>query len=248
MPNALKVLWRWGSKIVEVRDLLDKFGLLKIMLSIIVAVAIFIGSHLKSLAWPETFTLALVVFAVVLELSVRLTEIIRRTVKVKLIPAMGPFPVQLLKVTNLGAPQTLRADCALLQRRNDNRNQLHRSTFRMEWDYQDVRTSARLSRGGSRNLVVATAGETRGVDQGHPYEMEWIAVTGLSANGQREEKQRSTWNRGDSLPEYDLEITITGKNQKPHIEYFTLKAGHATALEMFTIGRPVTASTHVVAA
>jgi len=155
-------------------------------------------------------------------------------VSVKLIPASGPAEVQLLEVKNLGARQTFRADCTLLRRRNDP-NQLHCSTFRMEWDKPNGRTRAWLTHGGSRNLVVATASEVRGVDQGHPYQMEWIAITGLSDNGQRKEIQRSMWNHGDALPEYDLKVTITSGDQEPHVECFTLRAGRTSALEMFAI-------------
>lgn len=155
-------------------------------------------------------------------------------VNVKLIPAIGPASVQLLEVKNLGSPQTFRADCTLLQRRNDV-NRLHRSTLRMEWDHPSRRTSGKLPRGGSRNLIVAIADKMRGTDQGHPYEMEWIAITGLSGDYERKEIERTTWNYGDALPEYDLQITITSGDQEPHVECFTLRAGKTSAMEMFAI-------------
>jgi hypothetical protein len=94
----------------------------------------------------------------------------------------------------------------------------------MEWQYHDIGNSGKLNHGGSRNLVVATAGQVGGLD--------WAAVTGLDAKGNREEKQKSIWDYGEPTPEYDLKITITSENQKPHVAFFTVKVPDYAALEM----------------
>jgi len=147
----------------------------------------------------------------------------------------------LVKVENLGEEQALRADCTVLNRRND-QNPLHRSTFGMEWAASEKRI-ATLPRGSSCNLVVAKASEIKGrpTEARRPPEedMNLMQIWGLSGQGEQgEEKESSRWYYGDKLPEYDLKITVTGENQKPHVECFTLKAGRASALEMFAIPCP----------
>jgi len=231
----------WNENFGTIQSLLKNLGLWQFIAALSLAAAVSIWSHLKQLQGPEIFVMALTALTCGVLLVFLVPELLHPRVKVKLTPINGPSPTQLLTVENGGSKQVLRADCTILQRRNDP-NRLLPLTFRMEWEYRDLRTSGKLSHGGQRNLVIATAGETRGVDQGHPFEMKWIAITGLSVDGQREEKQRSPWNYGDELPEYDVKITVTSENRKQHVECFTVKAGQTSALEMFAIACPVTAS------
>jgi hypothetical protein len=214
-----------------VRNFLLLLGWWQPILALFSAIAVFAWSHVKQLSGPVAFALALFTLASVLELSIRLPEIFRRKVRVRLSPAKGPDLIQLLNVENLGEPVTLRAHCTLLNRRNDP-NQLHYSTFPMEWDAPQKR-AVELRRGDSCNLVVARA------DRGPaPDDMAWIEICGLSADDKRETKENSRWYRGDNLPEYDLQITIIGENHRPHVECFTLRAGRTSALEMFAIPCP----------
>ncbi|HEX5422064.1 MAG TPA: hypothetical protein VFW94_00825, partial [Candidatus Acidoferrales bacterium] len=171
---------------------------------------------------------------VVLFLILIIPEVLRKKVKVVLTPAQGPSPIQLLEVRNSGTPSSLGAECTLLDRRNDP-NMLHRSTFRMEWQ-GPYKRSVKLRRGGSYNLAVAEAGDE--VTRNHT--MQWMKICGLSDKDEREPKETSKWNRGDTLPEYDLKIRIIGENQKPHVQCFTVRAGKSAALEMFAIPCPKT--------
>ena len=216
---------------IELWNFLDKVGLLKIIGSFAAATVISIASYVKRLPWPITVTIALVVFGSVVELSIRLPELLRRKVKVALIPAAGPASIQLLAVRNLGYQQTLRAECTLLTRRNDP-NALHRQTFRLEWDAPNKR-AVTLRHGGSCNLIIATAGQE--------HSMVYLQICGLGTDNPREIKESSRWSWGNTPPEYDMEISIIGDGfQKPYVERFTLKAGKGNAaMELFSIDHRV---------
>lgn len=223
---------RWFDRIADARSLLDTVGLLKTGAATVFATLIFVWSHARHYWGPWAFVASLATFAIALELCVRLPEVLRRTVKVKLIPASGPAAIQLLNVRNCGKEQTFRAECTLLERRNDP-NALHRSTFRLEWDGSNKR-ALKLRRGGSANLVVAIAGETRERDQGGPSRFEWLEICGLSGDNQREAKESSMWQRGaHQFPEYDVEIRIIGNTgQKSYAQRFTVKPGRTSAIQM----------------
>lgn len=222
--------WSWFDRVSEVWSLLEKIGLSKLVIAAGSASVIFVGSYLKRLPWPITVTCGLVVFAVVLWLSKLIP--IGRKISVRLIPASGPSSVQLLNVKNLGAEQTFRAECTLLARRNDP-NELHHSSFRLEWEGAYKR-SVKLRSHGSCNLVIAEAGRTVAKDsRGNPNPVEWLRICGLSEDGKREAKQTSRWSHGDPLPEYDVEITIIGNSgQRGLTEMFTVRAGTTSAIVM----------------
>ncbi len=223
MPSFVKRLRGWNEKFGTVQSVLKNLGLWPFISALIIAAAISVGTYLKHLQWPEVFVLGLITLTCCVLLAVLVPEFLRPRLKVKLTPINVPSPIQLLTVENSGPQQIFCADCTLIK---------SGLTFCMEWEYRDVRTSGKLPHGRHRNLIIAVAGETRGINHGHPYEMKWIAITGLSVDGQREEKQRSTWSHGDKLPECDIKITITSGNRKPHIECFTVRTGRNSALEM----------------
>jgi hypothetical protein len=228
LPNIKKAR-EWYENLEFLRNVLLRLGWWKPMLALFCAAGIFTWSYLKHLSGPNAVGLALLTLASILEMSIRLPDVFRRTVKVKLTPASGPAPMQVLNVQNLGAEQTFRGECTLLQRRNDP-NLLHASTFRMGWDGSQKR-AIKLRRGGSCNLVVAIAEEDR------KHDLEWIGISSLSTDDKMIELQRSEWNRGDNrYPEYDIEICIVGDSgQKPKRQRFTVRRGKDSALEMFAI-------------
>lgn len=207
------------------RNIFVSLGWWTPLIVLLTPIGVIIWSHLKHLPGPVGFVLALFTVASVIELSIRLPELLRRRVNVALTPAIGPASIQLLEVKNLGSPLTLRAECTLLDRRNDP-NILHRSTFRMEWE-GSLKRAVKLRRGGSCNLVVAQAGRIPDM-----YTME---ICGLSQDSRREGKESSRWYHEDKLPEYDLKITIIGEDHRPHVECFTVRAGQTSALEMSSI-------------
>ena len=216
---------RWNENFSTLRSILISIGLWPSLVVLFSSVGVFIWSHLKHLAGPISFVLALFTLAFGLAIASYAPELMRKSVRVTLTSAVGPAPIQLLEVRNLGAPVTCRAECTLLSRRNDP-NLLHRSTFRMEWQ-GSFKRAVKLRRGGSCNLIVALADQLS--------DMYTMDIYGLSEDSKRESKESSRWNHGDKLPEYDLRITIIGDDHKPHIECFTVKAGRASALEMVSI-------------
>jgi len=228
LPNVKKAR-EWYENLEFLHNVLLKLGWWKPILAFFCAVGIFTWSCLKHLSLPTAVVLALFTLASILEMSIRLPEAFRKKVKVKLTPASGPAPMQVLNVQNLGAEQTFRGECTLLARRDDP-NLLHASTFRMGWDGSQKR-AIKLRRGGSCNLIVAIADEDR------IHGLEWIGICSLSTNDKMIEQQRSEWNRGDNrYPEYDIEISIVGDSgQKPKRQRFTVRRGKASALEMFAI-------------
>lgn len=142
-------------------------------------------------------------------------------VDVELTPSTGRSETQFLAVRNRGPKQTFRAQCRVLERRNDpNGQQL--TTINLEWEHGQRDTS--LARGESGNLLIATAGSDT------PRDVEWMEVGPEGYN-----TLKSTWLRDqrDRLPEYDLEITVISiKSDESFSEQFTLRAGTACALEM----------------
>jgi hypothetical protein len=224
MP-AFDKLRRWYDNFATMRNIFTSIGLWPHLVVLVTSVAVFIWSWLKHLPGPVTVVLGLFTFAAGLVIAKFGPEMTRKGIRVKLTPAIGPAAIQLLEVRNLGAPLTLRAECTLLDRRNDP-NLLHRSTFRMEWQ-GSFKRAVKLRRGGSCNLVIAQAGQSS--------DLNTMEICGLSDGSQRESKESSRWNYGDQLPEYDLRITIIGDDHRPHIECFTVKAGRTSALEMVSI-------------
>jgi hypothetical protein len=198
-------------------------GLWQFISAFVIAACVSLWSRLIHLKGPEILVLALGAFASCLTLIVFIPEVLRPQLKVRLTPIPGPSPVQLLTVENRGAPVTVRAQCTLLNRRNDP-NPLLRSQFRLEWDAPKKRAVI-LHHGGICNLVVAKAGVIQGEIQEHyarPPEpdQKWIRIWGLSSEGEGcsgEAKESSMWYYGDKRPEYDLEITIVGENHKPYV-------------------------------
>jgi hypothetical protein len=224
----------WLDRISGVRAVLDGAALVRAAMAFIFAACVFTWSHIRHYWGPWALVASLATFAVVLELCVRLPDVVRRTVKVKLEPASGPAEIQLLNVKNCGREQAFRAECTLLERRNDH-NELHRFTFRLGWEGPNKR-AVRLRGGGSCNLVIAMAGEKREPDQNPPSDFQWLEILGLSDESAEEMKQRSVWRRADLSPEYDLEIRIIGDiGQKPHVQRFTLKPGDVSAMRMLEL-------------
>jgi hypothetical protein len=216
---------RWYDNFNTIRNIFVTIGLWPSVLVLITSSGVVIWSHLKQLPGPVTFVLGLLTLAAGFAIATYVPEIIRKSVRVTLTPSVGPATFQLLEVRNMGSPLTLRAECTLLNRRNDP-NLLHRSTFRMEWQ-GSLKRAVKLRRGGSSNLVVARADRLQ--------DMDVLEICGLSESSQREAKESSRWNRGDDLPEYDLRITIIGEDHRPYVECFTMKAGRTSALEMSSI-------------
>jgi len=61
--------------------------------------------------------------------------------------------------------------------------------------------------------------------------MEWLQLESAGSV----KPQRSDWNFGDKLPEYDIEVTILGDGE-PQREKFTVRAGKECAIEMDKLG------------
>jgi hypothetical protein len=222
---AFDKIRRWYENFSTVRSIFVSIGLWPSLVVLLTPVGVIIWSYLKHLPGPISFVLGLLTLATGLIIAKYVPEMMRKSVRVTLTPAVGPATIQLLEVRNLGAPLTFRAECTLLSRRNDP-NLLHRSTFRMEWQ-GSLKRAVKLRRGGSCNLVIARANREA--------DMDVMEICGLSEDSLREGKESSRWNHGDKLPEYDLKITIIGEDHRPHVECFTVKAGHTSALEMISI-------------
>jgi hypothetical protein len=241
LPDSFKKLREWNEKFGTVESVLKNLGLWRLIVALLLSTAVSIWSLLKHLHGPEIVALALGVLASSLIIIVHLPEVLRPRLKVVLTPINGPAPVQLLTVENHGKTVTLRAQCKLLNRRNDP-NALHQLTFRMQWDDPQKR-AVKLRRGGGCNLIVAKAETIKERQiEGRPSEedMNLIQIWGLSAEGDGgggEEKESSRWHRGDQPPEYDLKVTIVGENHVPHVQCFTVKPGINSALEMHAIPR-----------
>ena len=144
-------------------------------------------------------------------------------VDVELIPWRGKGDKMYLTVTNRGEKeQAFQAQCRILARRND-KNSTQFVAFDLQWQYGGQ--SYRLMPGQHGNLLIASAG-----DDGR-HEWQWMQLE--SALGQPK-LQRSDWQHGDALPEYDVEITILGdRANKAYSERFTVRAGTECALEMY---------------
>jgi hypothetical protein len=216
---------RWYDDYDTVRKILTSIGLWPFLITLLTSVGVFVWSHLKNFTGPASFVLGLATLATGLVIAKFAPDVIRRSVKVKLVPAVGPAAIQLLEVRNCGPTMGFRAECTLLRRRNDP-NQLHRASFRMEWQ-GPYKRSLKIRRGASFNLIVARAY--------NEHDMDIMEICGLSEDNQREAKESSRWNHGDKLPEYDLRIRIIGEDHRPHVECFTVKAGRTSALEMISI-------------
>jgi hypothetical protein len=240
LPGVFKKVREWNENFGTIQSVLKNLGLWQFIAGLILAIAVSIWSRLKHLHGPEIFVLALLVLTLFVVLVVHLPELFHPRLKVRLTPINGPSQVQLLAVQNLGTPVTLRAQCRLIDRRNDP-NPLHRAMFRLGWDGPQKR-AVKLRRGGSCNLVVARASEIKGRQiEGRPPEedMYLMQIWGLSAQGDEgEEKESSRWYYGNELPETDLEITIVGENHTPYVECFTVKPGNNSASEMLAISSP----------
>jgi len=140
--------------------------------------------------------------------------------KVEFEPSMHQSEKLYLAVKNVAVKQMFRAQCRVVERRNDP-NPQPRMIFNLTWEHGG--RDKYLQRGESGNLLIASAGADRFSD------MEWMKLEGTNApdsHWPRSEKQR---------PEYDLEITVFGlDSDETQMESFTLKAGAARALEMRT--------------
>jgi len=138
--------------------------------------------------------------------------------KVEFEPSMHQSEKLYLAVKNVAVKQMFRAQCRVVERRNDP-NPQPRMTFDLTWQHGG--RDKYLQKGESGNLLIASAGADRFSD------MEWMKLEGTNApdsHWPRSEKQR---------PEYDLEITVFGlDSDETQMESFTLKAGAARALEM----------------
>jgi hypothetical protein len=144
-------------------------------------------------------------------------------VKVSLVPWRGKGEKMFLTVTNLGAQrQDFQAQCRILARRNDpNAPQL--ITFDLQWEYGE--RSYTLVSGQAGNLLIASAGHSEHKD------IEWLQLESAGSV----KPQRSDWNWGDRLPEYDIEVTILGDGE-PQREKFTVRAGKECAIKMDKLG------------
>jgi len=145
---------------------------------------------------------------------------------VQLTPSQGQSERMLLAVQNLGPKQRFRAQCRIMDRRNDP-NPPRKVTVNLGWEVEGIKDMTILFH-ESRNLVIAGAG----------YDpiagIEWMNILGVS------EQPESRWTRGqkENLPEYDLEIRVFGdKSDRPHVEQFTVRPGIHTALEMFKLNQ-----------
>jgi hypothetical protein len=141
-------------------------------------------------------------------------------VAVKLTPSEGPGTRMLLAVQNLGPKQRFRAQCRVIDRRNDP-NPTRKVVVNLQWEVEGIKDMTILPH-ESRNLVIAEAD--------HDSQIEWMRILGVS------EQPESIWALGqrDNRPEYDLDISVFGdKSDAPHVEQFTLRSGTHSALEMF---------------
>jgi hypothetical protein len=140
-------------------------------------------------------------------------------VKVSLVPWKGKGEKMFLTVTNLGAQHhAFQGQCRVLARRNDpNTPQL--LTFDLQWEYGG--RSYTLGPGQAGNLLIASAGHSE------HKEMEWLQLESAGLV----KPQRSDWNFGDKLPQYDIEVSILGDGE-PQREKFTVRAGKECAIEM----------------
>lgn len=155
-------------------------------------------------------------------------------VAVELIPWRGKGDKMYLIVTNRGErQQAFQGQCRILGRRND-KNPTQFSAFDLQWQYGGQ--SYTLLPGQHGNLLIASAGE----HGNHGW--QWMQLE--PAVGQPK-PQRSDWQHGDPLPEYDVEVSILGdRASKAYSERFTVRAGIECAMEMYQryvrIDAPVT--------
>lgn len=136
-------------------------------------------------------------------------------------PSSGKSDKIVLTVTNRGKKQTFRAQCRLVECRNDPDPQ-RKVTFDLRWQYGGK--EKQLVTGEADNLFIASAGEDK------PHGLEWMKLEG-SSNRQEPD---SRWARSEkNRPEFDLDITVLGnQSAQPETERFTLRAGTSCALEM----------------
>lgn len=140
--------------------------------------------------------------------------------KVEFEPSVHQSEKLYLAVKNMKAKQAFRAQCRVVERRNDP-NPQPRMTFDLTWLHGG--RDKILQQGETGNLLIASAGrdQMRG--------LEWMKLEGVNAPDSHwpwPEKKR---------PEYDLEITVLGnQSEETQTEKFTLKAGGTCALLMDT--------------
>jgi hypothetical protein len=140
-------------------------------------------------------------------------------VKVEFEPSALQLEKIFLTVKNVGAKQTFRAQCRVVERRNDPNPQV-RMTFDLLWQHGG--REKHLQSWESGNLLIASAGEDK--SRG----MEWMKLEGEHAPDSR-------WPWPEKIrPEYDLDITVLGnQSDEPQTGQFTLRAGTSCALEMY---------------
>ncbi len=112
---------------------------------------------------------------------------LERPTRVELTPSEGQSNRMLLAVKNLGPKQRFRAQCRIMDRRNDS-NPPRRMTVNLRWEVEGIVDMTILSY-ESRNLVIAAA-ERQAL-------MEWMKILGVS------EQPESIWTHGqkNNLPE-----------------------------------------------
>jgi hypothetical protein len=142
-------------------------------------------------------------------------------VSVEFEPFSGQSDKMFLTVTNRGTKQVFRAQCRLLERRNDP-NPQRKMTCDLQWQHGG--RDRHLASGEAGNLFIASAGEDK------PHGMEWMKLEEASSHHGPE--SRWAWSEKER-PEYDLDITVLGnQSDQPQTERFTLRAGTNRALEM----------------
>lgn len=148
-------------------------------------------------------------------------------IAIELHPSCGPSDEMFLALINNGKREKFHAQCTTLARRHDP-NRLFQKTYDLPWEGHSYR-HATIVRGESRNLLVATA------DENLQNQTEEVCLTERTAGGDKKTAEWSRWNRNESGPEYDIEVSVFGEGDAtPYRERFTLKCGgKVAALEMY---------------
>src|ERR1035437_7553485 len=171
----------------------------------------FIARHAH---WPMIVGIASLLAYLVVEALPYLTPRLR----IELTPSSGPRPDVLLTVKIKGGGRNFHAQCTPLALRNSP-NALRRGIYDLKWEHTFDRCVS-IDAGASRNLLIAA------FDVDHKNALATMELWGLSGNAKKQ-CEWSRWNldSGESVPEYDLEISIFGDGAKsPFSEKFTLTA------------------------
>lgn len=192
----------------------------------------FLADHTYLIAnHPIVWNILSFVAAVILSFYSYISELVRPTVAVVLVPTSGNSSEMELQVINKRKAREFHVDCEFIALRNSP-NTLRRRVNTLKWGHSDGKYM-HIRKGASENLLIAKWSSN------HKTGMAAMSIVCLSDDVLKE-VEWAAWkvNSKEQLPEYDLLITVrTDESVREFSKTFTLRpAKWIGPLEMVATG------------